>query len=125
MTLPSDQQWHASSGVTLLETLVVLSILAFIVGAVAGLRRGPSPGLSLKRAAAERVETAAQQREAAIRSGLETKLLIEDSCDAGKTIRFRPDGTAQGPDICLALSGHSLRLVLDPLTGRLSPEQLP
>ncbi len=125
MTSPSDRRWHARSGLTLLETLVVLAILVLVMAAVTKLRPNVSDSLSLERTAATRIEETARLREAAIRSGVETRLRVDDACDEGGPIVFRPDGIASGPDICLELNGRGLRLALDPLTGRIMPEAGP
>jgi prepilin-type N-terminal cleavage/methylation domain-containing protein len=115
MTSPSD-----SAGYTLLEALVALAILALVAGLVAGATRGPSPELALRRTAAERTAEAATTRLSAVRAGATRDFTAPDACGGPGTIRFHPDGTAQGPDLCLTKGDRSLRLALDTMTGRLA-----
>lgn len=110
------------SGLSLLEALIALAILAMVMGLSASTFRGPSPTLRLQKEAAVLIRTASQLRQRAIR---EDKVLSMESngatCDEPDTpLSFFPDGTALGPDLCLTSESLQLRLTLNALTGRLS-----
>ena len=110
-----------SSGLSLLEALVALAILALIMGLSASTFRGPSPALRLQKQAAELIGSATTLRQRAIREGktrqLETKGLTCEVTD--QPLLFFPDGTASGPDLCLMADNQQLRLQLNVLTARL------
>ncbi|HHI70479.1 MAG TPA: hypothetical protein ENJ91_05705 [Rhodobacteraceae bacterium] len=110
------------AGISILEALVVLAILAMVLGLSAGALRGPSPALQLQKQAGILIEKAANLRQRAIREG--KKLTMENqttTCDTTikQPLSFFPDGTASGPDLCLVIADQRLRLHLNALTGRL------
>lgn len=111
-----------NAGLSLLEALIALAILAMVMGLSASAFRGPSPTLRLQKEAAALIRTTSQLRQRAIREG--TILSMETNgttCDKlGTTLSFFPDGTAIGPDLCLKTESLQLRLALNVLTGRLS-----
>lgn len=124
MTLRFDTKGIAkrNAGLSILEALIALAILAMIMGLNASAFRGPSPTLRLQKEAAVLIRTASQLRQRAIR---ENKVLSMESngatCDEQETpLSFFPDGTAIGPDLCLSAESLQLRLTLSALTGRLS-----
>ncbi len=110
-----------SAGLSLLEALIALAILALIMGLSASTFRGPSPALRLQKQAAELIGSAATLRQRAIREGdtlqLETKGLACEGTD--QPLSFFPDGTSSGPDLCLTAGDQQLRLQLNFLTARL------
>lgn len=111
-----------TAGLSLLETLIALAILAMVMGLGASAFRGPSPTLRLQKEAAALIGTATALRQRAI---LENRALkMEDSAapceETDKPLTFFPDGTASGPDLCLTANDLHLRLTLNALTGRLS-----
>lgn len=112
---------NPNDGFSLLETLVVLAVLTLLVaGALPLLRETPSK-LVLERRIAEIQQTAGLLRhEAAKEQHMAGMDVTNVSCTATQTqIRFYPDGTAQGPDLCLTHGGLSQTLRLDHVTGRL------
>lgn len=123
MILRSDPRGAGSqtAGLSLLEALIALAILALIMGLSASAFRGPSPALSLQKQAAELIGTATVLRQRAIRDGdtlsLETKGLTCEGSD--QPLYFFPNGTASGPDLCLSVKDQQLRLQLNMLTARL------
>ena len=113
----------SSAGLSLLEALIALAILALIMGLSASTFRGPSPALRLQKQAAELVGAAATLRQRAIREAATLELETEGlTCeDNGQPLSFFPDGTASGPDLCLNVKDQQLRLQLNALTARLKP----
>ncbi len=111
-----------TAGLSLLETLIALAILAMVMGLSASAFRGPSPTLRLQKEAATLTRAATVLRQRAIREG--NTVTMEDSgtpCEeTDKPLTFFPDGTASGPDLCLSADDLHLRLTLNALTGRLS-----
>jgi prepilin-type N-terminal cleavage/methylation domain-containing protein len=111
------------AGVTLLEVLVVLAILALSAAVAFSSLRPPSDALTLSKRVAELEKDFALDRLRAIREG---RAIIRDvealACeqDTNTEVIFRSDGTALGPDLCLSEGKITSRFALDPLTGRLS-----
>ena len=111
-----------TAGLSLLEALIALAILALVMGLSASAFRGPSPALRLQKEAATLIGAATALRQRAI---LENKALkMGDSAvpceETDKPLTFFPDGTASSPDLCLTAGDLHLRLTLNALTGRLS-----
>ena len=110
------------AGFSLLEVLVVVTLLALLAGlSFAGLRP-PSKGLRLSRQISELEKRFAEDRLAAVRLGQLVETDLSDwLCNPEGTHMavFRPDGTARGPDICLSAGDLTKRFAFDHLTGRL------
>lgn len=124
MTLRSDTAHIAkpNAGLSLLEALIALAILAMVMGLSASAFRGPSPTLQLQKEAATMISTASQLRQRAIRDGQVLSMKTNGTtCEKpDMPLSFFPDGTAFGPDLCLTAGSLQLRLALNALTGRLS-----
>lgn len=124
MTLRSDTMRIANSnaGLSILEALIALAILAMVMGLSASAFRGPSPTLRLQKEAAVLIRTASQLRQRAIREGKDLSMESNGlACgEPDIPLSFFPDGTGIGPDLCLTAESHQLRLTLNALTGRLS-----
>lgn len=122
MTLPSDRG-KGEAGVTLLEALVALGIIALVSSVAVTALRPPSPALVLEQQAAELISEAATARSQAIHTAAPVALELP-GCGAVLEAVFHPDGTARGTGACLTERGATLRLRLSPLTGRLVPERV-
>ncbi|MCU0826012.1 MAG: hypothetical protein MUE52_01050 [Tabrizicola sp.] len=114
---------------TLLETLVVLAILASIAAIALPALRGPPIQLQLRAKAADLAEEIASARLAAMSTG-ETRLLeVPDlTCDGAPkpaTILLQGDGLVIAPDLCLGIGDDILRLRPTILTGRLQQSEVP
>lgn len=108
------------AGFTLLETLVVLAILAGITALVASNTRGPSPQLALQQRSQEVRTQIVDARAKAIATQVAQTLDADlQSCDgtAAKLVAF-PDGSLFGPDICISVDDLQMRLIVDGVTGR-------
>lgn len=119
----STSNFHTTnSGLSLLEALIALGILAMVMGVSIGTFRGPSPTLALQKDAAALVRTTSNLRQSAIRDNQPLSMDISElACeDTTANIIFYPNGTARGPDLCLFNKDQTLRLTIKPLTGRLS-----
>lgn len=112
------------SGISILEMLVVLAVLALLAGAMTTSRIGPSAALRLQGAVARVQDAAAQTRAQAITSGEIRELrLTTGICDGDPVVlTFFPDGTATPTDVCLNHDDSRRKLFLDPLTARLSDD---
>lgn len=110
-----------STGLSLLEALIALAILAMVMGLAATGFRGPSPMLRLQKEAVELIRSASTLRQRAIRESktlnMGTGGITCENTDI--SFSFFPDGTAIGPDLCLTTGTLKLRLTLNSLTGRL------
>jgi prepilin-type N-terminal cleavage/methylation domain-containing protein len=125
MTLPFSQNPDGSQGVTLLEALVVLSIISMVSAAALWMRGGTSATLELERMASARIEELSRIQDMAIRRSKPAELSFPDACGGPGTIWLFPGGTAQGPDLCLSHDELDLVLSLDPLTGRFFHKEAP
>lgn len=118
-----------SSGITLLETLIVLAILAAVAAVALPSMRGPSPKLVLRSMSAELSARISAARLAAISSGQSREMNLADlTCDDAQTpaaIVFQADGLVLGPDLCLSHATESLRVKPSILTGQLVGKTLP
>jgi len=127
MTSRSDR-WSSTAGLSLLEILVVLAIVAIITTVVAGRFVGPSPKLQAEAIAAGLVKQAADIRLEAMlgskRVILEPILLEnakEIDCDTTAKLRaitFSETGRARGGPICVEVSGQIVTMRVDWLTGQ-------
>lgn len=139
---------YAAAGFTLLELLLVLSILALVTAIALPVLSSPSDGLRLRTTAAEFAASLRLARAAAIaRNGPVTVVIDVDrrtieaegfpkqhfSSDIAVQLtiaeperaapsrggfRFFADGSSTGGDIVLRLRGMELRLCVDWLTGK-------
>lgn len=114
---------------TLLETLVVLAILAGIAAVALPALRGPPVQLQLRAQAADVAARIASARLAALSTGetrsLEVSELTCDGASEPAAIILQGDGLVIGPDLCLAVGTDSLRLRPAMLTGRLLAAEVP
>lgn len=105
---------------SLFETLVALAILALVLAVAAGGLSPRGSDADLRRISADVVAAAGTIRSRAIATG-ETQVFRVDELDCARRLvvetRFFFDGSARGPDLCLAAGDRTLRLTLDPLTG--------
>ena len=133
----------------MVELLVVLAIAALMMAAVPGLFSAAFPGLEMKSAARRTAATLRLAREAAIRQGEESALLVnleahrlelqgyrslnlparvsikleaassEMLDDQHGVIRFFPDGSSTGGRIILDHAGYGYQIGVTWLTGRI------
>ncbi len=139
-----------AAGFTLMEMLVVLTIIALLTAVTPALL-GHLPGMRLKAADIAMADTLRQLRERAIRNGSETQMTVDPiarryvlSSDAVphalptvverldiatngqvrpatvRRLRFFPDGSATGATIRLWHGNQSASIAIDWLTGRIS-----
>lgn len=123
MTLPSDPARSPQGGITLLETMVVLSILTLVLVAVSTGFRGPSPALQARGLASEVIATASEARQQAIRTGEPKQMEVSDylsDCDgdAPEPPVFYADGSMFTESLCVETEGYVLEISTDRLTGR-------
>jgi len=147
MNVPAIPAKTGSAGFTLVEMLVVLSILAFVAAfAVPQLSRG-SEGMRLDTAALEIAAALRATRAAAITGNRQTALVIDverrtyessvvrprsfasdivakltyaapiRSESSDGGFRFFPDGSSTGGELMLSLRGKQAKLCIDWLTG--------
>lgn len=121
--LPRPPMGTPSAGLSLFETLMALTILALVAGVAAAGMRGPSPALQLRRQAADLTRRVAAARLQAVRDSRTVWIALDGlPCDAEAPPRagLFAGGTGQAPDLCLTHpDAPTLRLRMDPLTGRL------
>ncbi|MCW3783539.1 prepilin-type N-terminal cleavage/methylation domain-containing protein [Defluviimonas salinarum] len=121
----SESLARSDAGFTLMETLVVLAILSLILGASVATLRPGAPQLALEKRAAGVIREAASLRRQAIAEAAPRRIEVETCHGARQSVAFFPDGTAAGPDLCLAEGDRELLLMLDPMTGTLAPGEGP
>ncbi|WP_457645937.1 pilus assembly FimT family protein [Profundibacter sp.] len=111
-----------TAGLSLLEALIALAILAMVMGLSASAFRGPSPALRLQKQASGLIQTATTLRQRAIRDGRSFTMQTQGlTCETtGQPLVFFPNGTASGPDLCLTADTRQTRLRVNALTGRLA-----
>jgi general secretion pathway protein H len=137
----------ADAGFTLIEMLVVLTILALAMTFAGPLLSGGSQGARLQMAVNELVSAFRLTRSAAITRNAETNLIVDvDKRTFRSTVvsqrpfapdieakvkfaagigarasdgsfRFFPDGSSTGGDVTLSLRGQQAKLCIDWLTG--------
>ncbi len=147
MTTADCNETSIDAGFTLMEMLVVLTILALAMTFAAPLLSGGSGETRLQTAASELVSAFRLTRSAAISRAAETQLMIDvDKRLFSSTVvakrpfapeieakvkfaagigakasdgafRFFPDGSSTGGDVTLSLRGRQARLCVDWLTG--------
>lgn len=111
--------FKADSGLTLLETLVSLAIMAGIAGIAATSIKKPSDQLRLQEQAASLAREMIDIRSEAISENLKKTVNISSGvCGDPIIVTFFANGMAKGEDICLKSGELSLLLTLNPLTGR-------
>ncbi|SMR83568.1 hypothetical protein SAMN04488030_0045 [Aliiroseovarius halocynthiae] len=107
----------------LFEVLIALAIMSAISAVVIAGSGGASPRLQMQEAVAALQSQAATSRHRAVKIGQTVVLAIEDAdCNgdvSASKLHFFADGTARADALCLTISDAVMRLVLDPLTGRL------
>ncbi len=110
-----------TSGFSLLEVLIVLSVMALTVTAVTNGRVGTSPAMKLEAQASHLQQTIATARAEAIRNNKQVAVTLDQTlcAQSDDTLTFHPDGTAGAVNICLKQDSLELVLNLDPLTGQL------
>ncbi len=98
-----------------------------VISVVTASLRGPSPSLALHQQAAALQADAAETRLRAIDLGRPQVLEPQNvSCDRSAIkMVFFADGSGASPPLCLSNQGHSLTLVLDPVSGQLAPSRGP
>jgi len=122
---PSDPAppFGPRSGVTLLEVLISLAILALIVS-VAASRLARPDRFAAERVAAKIAEAAAAARLRAITEDRTVEFAPEQppcpGVDAAPNVIFHPDGTVAAEPLCLLVDGDEVHFQVDPLTGRLT-----
>ena len=156
-TTPAGRDYSAASsrqrGFTLLELLVVMTVIALITTlAVPAIQRS-LPGASFRAAASDIRNELMQARIAAIRENRESWVLLDadnrtyrrdrgppaqlpertslsfvtalsELTDArAGRIRFYPDGTSTGGSVTLALDGQSRTILVDWFDGRITIDE--
>jgi general secretion pathway protein H len=130
----------AEAGWTLIEMLVVIGILGLISGLVFPSLQGPLQRAQLQSARSELVTNLRMARAGAVRQG--HSVAVDISADGrgygwGQTsvvlpaglralsderaVRFFGDGSSTGGELEIVGRGQSLRVVIDPVTGVVSP----
>ncbi|MDO6591940.1 hypothetical protein DS901_02500 [Loktanella sp. D2R18] len=111
----------SNSGFSLLEVLIVLSVVALTIAALSTTRLGPSPAMALETQASQLQQTVATARAEAIRNNKQTTITLDHTLctQSDDTLTFYPDGTANAANICLQQETLERALKLDPLTGQL------
>ena len=120
MTSHFDRKRSRRAGFTLLEIMVVLVILSAILTISMTTLTRPSDRLAMRQDIAVIRQEATQLRSEAIRNGMERTLSFK-GCDGAQlvSVRFFPDGTASGDDICLEHGEDVVRLRVERVTGLL------
>lgn len=117
----------STSGFTMFEMLVVLSLIAIITAVSVQSFRMPSSSMKLKAAFSEIVSLVGKARQKAITLGEKQELdLVRNDinindCNGGdpKTAVFFPDGTAMSALYCAEYEEEKLRFKLDDISARL------
>jgi len=124
MRLPFETKPATNLGVSILEMLVVLTIVALILSVSALGLRGPSETMTLKNLGAELIEKASKARHQAIAEQSVQELNLDaaspaQSCESDDPVSlvYFPNGSVLGDDICLDGPSMQLRLRVDRLTG--------
>jgi general secretion pathway protein H len=147
MSRDDDREGDLDAGFTLIEMLVVLTILALTTTLVVPLVSGGSEGARLQMVASDLASAFRLTRSAAITRNREMNLMIDvnkrtfssavvsqrafsPDIDARLTFaaglgsgatdggfRFFPDGSSTGGDVTLSLRGTQTKLCVDWLTG--------
>ena len=153
MTRENDRHGVLQGGFTLIEMLVVLTILALTTTLIVPLVSGGSEGARLQMAASDLASAFRLTRSAAITRNTDMSLIIDvnkrtfgsavvsqrsfaPDIDAKLTFaaglgsgrsdgrfRFFPDGSSTGGDVTLSLRGRQTRLCVDWLTGVVRRDQ--
>lgn len=113
-------QARNSAGYSLFEALVALAILAMVLAISAAGFRPPSDEMKLNRLVSEFASRVSEARLKAIRSHRPVRIEAVDCRGEPLTWSFYPDGTANGPEMCLAEGDRQETLVLSSLTGQVS-----
>nr|WP_170328192.1 hypothetical protein [Ruegeria arenilitoris] len=100
--------------------MVSLSILAMVLAISAAGFRPPSDEIKLNRKVSEFISRVSDARLKAIRSHRAVGIDVLDCGGELLAWSFYPDGTAIGPEICLAEGDRQETLVLSSLTGLVS-----
>lgn len=110
---------HRRRGVTLAESLVVLTVLALAAATLLSARPRSNDALDAAKRTAFVAEQIAQARLRAIREGSTEVVEIDASCAEGpETVTVYTDGTAKGGPLCFG----EMRYALDPLDAGLIAE---
>ena len=119
--LSFNETAKSNYGFSLLEVLIVLTVMALTVSAFSTNRIGPSPAMMLETSASELQQRVAKVRYQAIRGNQQMTIQLDQSLcvETSKALTFYPDGTAQDATVCLQQDTLELHLKLDPLTGQL------
>lgn len=153
MTRENDRHGVLQGGFTLIEMLVVLTILALTTTLIVPLVSGGSEGARLQMAASDLASAFRLTRSAAITRNTDMSLIIDvnkrtfgsavvsqrsfaPDIDAKLTFaaglgsgrsdgrfQFFPDGSSTGGDVTLSLRGKQTRLCVDWLTGVVRRDQ--
>jgi type II secretory pathway pseudopilin PulG len=110
-----------NAGLSLLETMIGLAVLTLLIAGALPMLRETPPTLILENKAAELLHQANLLRHEAAKEQQMTRMdVAKISCTPRMTqIQFFPEGTAQGPDLCIRHEGLTQILRLNRLTGRL------
>jgi general secretion pathway protein H len=152
MSIDKSKDRDFEAGFTLIEMLVVLTILALAATFAVPLLSGGSEGLRLQMASSELAAAFRVTRSAAIMHNTETTLMIDvdrrtfkstvvsqrpfaadikakltfasgiRSASSDGGFQFFPDGSSSGGDVTLSLHGQQMRLCIDWLTGEVLRE---
>ena len=110
--------WRSESGVTLLEALVSLAVMALVLTVVVS-RMRPSENLVSEEKLAEFIDQIVDAKARAISSG---DVVVLQSPGQGcsvetSTVRFFPDGTAHGNGLCIEAKNGLVLVAVNPLTA--------
>jgi general secretion pathway protein H len=153
MSLDETKEPSFEAGFSLVEMLVVLTILALAATFAMPLLSGGSEGLRLQTASSELAAAFRVTRSAAIMRNVETTMIIDvdhrtfrstvvsqrpfapdieaklrfaagiRSASSDGGFQFFPDGSSTGGDVTLSLHGKQTKLCVDWLTGEVRREQ--
>lgn len=116
------RRFESCAGVSLLEMMVVLSILALVLSAAAWRLGTATTGPNLRSSALSVVAKVEAMRREAIETGSTVSLTVPGAdCQSKGDVRlvyFR-DGSVRGQDLCVRQGDQAVRLPLDHLTGLL------
>lgn len=113
------------AGYTILETLIVLTIVSLLVVTVTSTEFGPSEGLQSRQRQANAIALLADLRTRAVSE--HKAIQLQDSielCDpVPEEIRFDKFGSLNTEQVCILIEGTEATVSIDPITGLVTEDQ--